>query len=101
MFVTNKALYFGDGKQVHIVKDVPGGKHRIFALDNGFVYKNLNEESLYKISIDTSFARPVFMVEYVDGKWTSNKVANTEGELEFVAIEDNGVIWAGITTQEL
>ena len=41
MFVTNKTVYFWDGKQVHIVKDAPGGKHRIFALDIGFVSKPL------------------------------------------------------------
>jgi signal transduction histidine kinase/DNA-binding response OmpR family regulator len=63
VFATNKALYFWDGKQVHIVKGAPGGKHRVFALDNGFVFKTLNEESLYKISINTSSAMPVFNIE--------------------------------------
>lgn len=63
MFVTNKALYFWDGKQVHIVKDAPGGKHRIFALDNGFIFKTLNDKSLYKINTDTSSATPVFNIK--------------------------------------
>lgn len=63
MFVTNKALYFWDGKQVQIVKEAAGGKHRIFALDDGFVYKTLDDESLYRISIDASFVNPAFNVE--------------------------------------
>ncbi len=63
MFVTNKGLYFWDGKQVHIVKNAPGGNHRIFASDNGFVYKTLNEESLYAINVDTSSTAPIFNIE--------------------------------------
>jgi signal transduction histidine kinase/DNA-binding response OmpR family regulator/ligand-binding sensor domain-containing protein len=63
MFVTNKALYYWDGKQVHIVKGAPGGKHRIFALDDGFVFKTVNDESLYKINVDTSSATPVFKIK--------------------------------------
>jgi signal transduction histidine kinase/DNA-binding response OmpR family regulator len=63
MFVTNEALYFWDGKQVHIVKGAPGGKHRVFALDNGFVFKTVNDESLYKINVDTSSATPIFNIE--------------------------------------
>jgi signal transduction histidine kinase/DNA-binding response OmpR family regulator len=66
MFVTNEALYFWDGKQVHIVKGAPGGKHRIFALDDGFVFKTVNDESLYKINVDTSFATPVFKIKNTD-----------------------------------
>ncbi|MBL4630320.1 MAG: hypothetical protein JKY14_03900 [Paraglaciecola sp.] len=63
MFSTNKALYFWDGRQVHTVKGAPGGKHRIFALDNSFVFKPLNDALLYKISTDTSSAIPIFNIE--------------------------------------
>lgn len=62
-FVTSQALYFWDGNQVRKVKEAPGGKHRIFALDDGFVFKPVDEESLYKITTDTSADNPTFKVE--------------------------------------
>ena len=43
----------------------------------------------------------LFILALSDDGWSYQKVANTEDELEFVAIEDNGVIWAGTTSQEL
>lgn len=62
-FVTSKALYFWDGNQVHKVNETPGGKHRIFALDDGFIFKPVDEEILYKISTDTSSDMPTFKFE--------------------------------------
>ena len=34
-------------------------------------------------------------------KWDANLIAGTEDELEFVAIEDSGVVWAGTPSQEV
>jgi signal transduction histidine kinase/DNA-binding response OmpR family regulator len=63
VFLTNNKLYFWDGKQVHIVPNAPGGKHRIFAYDNGFIFKTVNDQFLYKIEIDSSGTTPIFKLE--------------------------------------
>jgi signal transduction histidine kinase/DNA-binding response OmpR family regulator len=93
--------------------------HFLYAGSGGIFARTIdNPKQAFKNVLETGWARslkidPVtgilvvstyeglFLIEYLDGKWTSNKVANTVDELEFVAIEDNGVIWAGTTSQEL
>ena len=67
VFMTNKAVYFWDGNDVHIIDGAPGGKHRIFALDGDFIYKTLDSEIVYKINTDTSSNSPVFSIE--DTQW--------------------------------
>jgi signal transduction histidine kinase/DNA-binding response OmpR family regulator/ligand-binding sensor domain-containing protein len=62
-FISNQHVYFWDGKQVTIIADAPGGRHRIFALDEGFVYKAANDPSLYKIQIDISSTQPKFTIQ--------------------------------------
>jgi signal transduction histidine kinase/DNA-binding response OmpR family regulator len=66
MFVTNKAMYFWDGNKVHKVPDMPGGTHRIFTLDDSFVFKILNEKSLHILNINTSSLSPDFTLNKSD-----------------------------------
>lgn len=62
-FISNQNVYFWDGKQVHIITDALGGKHRLFALDDGFIYKAADQPFLTKISINTASEKIKFTIE--------------------------------------
>jgi signal transduction histidine kinase/DNA-binding response OmpR family regulator/ligand-binding sensor domain-containing protein len=51
-FVTEAASYYWDGKTVSKIQGVSGGRHRIFAVDDGFIFKPTADNSLYKIVVD-------------------------------------------------
>ena len=53
-FISNQNVYFWDGNRVHIINELSGGKHRIFALDDGFRFKTANQPFISQLSIDDS-----------------------------------------------
>lgn len=61
-FVTEVATYYWDGKTVSKIQGVPGGRHRIFAVDDGFIFKPTADNSLYKIIVDSTSEQQVLTV---------------------------------------
>ena len=52
-FISNEQVYFWNGSQLQVMPNIPGGKHRIFALDGNLVFKQADDSTLYKIQITT------------------------------------------------
>jgi len=50
IFVTRKVVLFWNGKQVNIVEKATPGQHRIFALEDSFIYKVKGDPVVQKIS---------------------------------------------------
>jgi len=50
IFVTRKLVLFWNGKEVKIIHKAAPGQHRVFALEESFIYKLKNETSIYQIS---------------------------------------------------
>lgn len=61
-YVSNKQLYFWDGAQMHTVPGAIGGKHRIFSLGEGFVYKTKESSTIQKLSITSTDTTTTFSV---------------------------------------
>ena len=53
-FISNQQVYFWDGTQLQAMPNIPGGKHRLFALDGEFLFKQAYDPTLYKIQISAS-----------------------------------------------
>ncbi|ABG40356.1 two component transcriptional regulator, AraC family [Paraglaciecola sp. T6c] len=61
-YVSNKQVYFWDGTQIHTVPGAIGGKHRIFSVGKGFVYKTKDSSTIHKLSITSTDSTTTFLV---------------------------------------
>jgi signal transduction histidine kinase/DNA-binding response OmpR family regulator/ligand-binding sensor domain-containing protein len=50
-FISNQHVYFWNGSQLQVMPNIPGGKHRLFALNGELVFKKADDPTLYKIQI--------------------------------------------------
>jgi len=53
-FISNQQVYFWNGSQLQVMPNIPGGKHRLFASDGDFLFKQADDPTLYKIQISAS-----------------------------------------------
>jgi signal transduction histidine kinase/DNA-binding response OmpR family regulator/ligand-binding sensor domain-containing protein len=92
-FVTDAATYYWDGKTVSKMQGVPGGKHRVFAFDNGFIFKATDDETLYKIIVEHTPVEPTFTLKNTGltvppNSYPRSIIYNRTGKLTVITAND-------------
>ncbi|MEM7082182.1 MAG: ATP-binding protein [Pseudomonadota bacterium] len=99
VFITDTAIFHWNGDTLSIIENATPGRHRIFALEDRFVYKEHDTENLIDIRISTAGTATHFAVTPTSLRIPGytrlrNVLVNREGKL--VAVTED----AGIYVQE-